>query len=148
MKIAIGSDHAGFVLKNLLRDQLIADGHDVIDSGAYSADSSDYPDFASLVGHSVASRQSELGVLICGTGIGVSIAANKVHGVRAAAVSDPVSARLARSHNNANVVCVGERIIGVEVAIEIIKVFLETPFSNGERHNRRIEKVSQMETEK
>ncbi len=147
MKIAIGSDHAGFVLKNRLRDQLIADGHDVVDLGAHSTVSSDYPDYAATVGNAVVAGMAVRGVLVCGTGVGISIAANKVHGVRAAAVSEPVSARLARSHNDANIICVGERIVGIEVAFEIVRVFLETPFSEGERHIRRIDKVSQLETE-
>src|SRR5689334_23528764 len=100
MKIAIGSDHAGFNLKNRLRDLLKSEGYEVEDVGAYSAESSDYPDFAEKVGHAVTSGQAERGVLCCGTGVGIGIAANKIHGIRAAAVSEPVSARLARSHND------------------------------------------------
>ncbi|MEP6755314.1 MAG: ribose 5-phosphate isomerase B [Chthonomonadales bacterium] len=145
MKIAVGSDHAGFMLKNRLRDLLHANGHDVTDYGTQTPASSDYPDYAALVGHAVVSGKSKLGILVCGTGIGVSIAANKVHGVRAAACSDPVTARLARSHNNANVLCMGERIIGPEVADAIVQTFLETPFSEGERHIRRIAKVTELE---
>jgi ribose 5-phosphate isomerase B len=145
MKIAIGSDHAGFNLKNRLRDLLKSEGYEVEDVGAYSAESSDYPDFAEKVGHAVTSGQAERGVLCCGTGVGIGIAANKIHGIRAAAVSEPVSARLARSHNDANVVCIGERIVGPEVAVDIVKTFLESPFSEGERHKRRIAKVSALE---
>lgn len=148
MKIAIGSDHAGFNLKNRLRDLLQAAGHDVNDVGAFSDESSDYPDFAEKVGHAITSGQAERGVLCCGTGVGIGIAANKIHGIRAAAVSEPVSARLARSHNDANVVCIGERIVGPEVAVDIVKTFLETPFSEGERHKRRIAKVSALEDAK
>jgi ribose 5-phosphate isomerase B len=146
MKIAIGSDHAGFNLKNRLRDLLRAEGHEVEDCGTDSPESSDYPDYAQKVGRSVVAGDSELGVLCCGTGVGIGMAANKIRGVRAAAVSEPVSARLARSHNDANVVCVGERIVGPEVAAEIVKVFLETHFSEGERHKRRIEKISALES--
>lgn len=148
MKLSIGSDHAGLTLKNLLRDFLKGEGHEVTDHGTYTPESADYPDFAALVGRAVLAGQSELGVLVCGTGIGVSIAANKLHGIRAAAVSEPVSARYARSHNNANVVCIGQRIVGDEVAIEIVRVFLSTPYSHGERHQRRIEKIAVLETEK
>ena len=145
MKIAIGSDHAGFMLKNRLRDMLHAKGYEVTDYGTQTPESSDYPDYAALVGHAVVAGKADRGVFVCGTGIGVSIAANKVHGVRAAAVSDPVTARLGRSHNNANIVCVGERIIGIEMAEAIVQTFLDTPFSEGERHIRRIAKVSELE---
>jgi ribose 5-phosphate isomerase B len=145
MKVAIGSDHAGFHLKGRLRDLLRAEGYEVIDLGTHSTESSDYPDFARRVGQEVASGKAERGILICGTGIGVSIAANKVRGVRAAAVSEPVTARLARTHNDANVICLGERTVGTEVAVDAIRVFLETPFSGGERHARRIEQIGQLE---
>ena len=147
MKIAIGSDHAGFHLKTALRDLLRNEGYSVEDCGADSTESSDYPDYAEKVCRAVTGGGAELGVLCCGTGVGVSIAANKVKGIRAAAVSEPVSARLARSHNNANVVCVGERIVGVEVAAEVVKTFLETPFSQGERHQRRIDKITKLEVD-
>jgi ribose 5-phosphate isomerase B len=145
MRLAIGSDHAGFHMKNRLRDMLRAEGHDVTDAGAQSAESSDYPDFAALVAHSVASGGADLGVLVCGTGVGMSMAANKVHGVRAAAVSEPVTARLARSHNDANVVCIGERIVGPEVAADIVHTFIATPFSQGEHHMRRVGKIGGIE---
>jgi ribose 5-phosphate isomerase B len=146
MKIVIGSDHAGFTLKNKLRDQLVADGHEVQDVGTNSAESTDYPDSAVKVGQAVVEGKAQLGVLCCGTGVGISIAANKIHGIRAAAVSEPVSARMARSHNDANIVCIGERIVGVEVGAEIVKAFLETPFSEGDRHKRRIEKITKLES--
>jgi ribose 5-phosphate isomerase B len=147
MKLAIGSDHAGFNLKNRLRDLLRTEGHDVTDYGTNSPESTDYPDYAELVGQAVVGGRAELGVLVCGTGVGVSIAANKVHGVRAAAASEAVSARFARSHNNANVVCIGERIVGPEVADAIVHTFLETAFSEGERHVRRINKITQLENQ-
>jgi ribose 5-phosphate isomerase B len=145
MKIAVGSDHAGLRLKNLLRDRLREQGHAVEDLGTVSEESTDYPDFAVRVGRAVTGGEAERGLLVCGTGVGISIAANKVPGVRAAAVSEPVSARLARSHNDANVLCVGQRIVGEEMAEEIVRVFLDTPFSGGERHCRRIEKIVALE---
>jgi ribose 5-phosphate isomerase B len=145
MKLAIGSDHAGFELKNWLRDRLREEGHEVTDHGTNTPESTDYPDYAERVGKAVVARESELGVLVCGTGVGVSIAANKVHGVRAAATSEAVSAEFARSHNDANVVCIGGRIVGPEVAAAIVRTFLETPFSKGERHIRRINKITLLE---
>jgi ribose 5-phosphate isomerase B len=145
MNVVIGSDHAGFHLKNHLRDALRSAGYAVCDAGADSQESSDYPDYAAIVGRTVASGEAERGILVCGTGVGMAIAANKVHGVLAAAVSEPVTARLSRSHNNANVICIGERIVGPEVAAEIVKTFLETPFSQGERHVRRLGKIAAMD---
>lgn len=145
MRVAIGSDHAGYQLKNRLRDTLHAEGYEVLDLGAHAPHPSDYSDFAALVGKAVASGDVERGVLVCGTGIGVCIAANKVQGVRAASVSEPVSARMAREHNDANIICFGERIVGPDLAEEIVHVFLATPFSNGERHVRRIAKVAELE---
>ncbi|MNK69584.1 Ribose-5-phosphate isomerase B [compost metagenome] len=142
MRIAVGSDHAGFPLKAALAGWLQELGHEVLDLGAYSTDSVDYP----LIGFEVASRvaqgEAERGVLVCGSGIGVSIAANRVAGARAALVQEPLSARLAREHNDANVVCVGARLIGEEMAREILKVFLGTPFEGG-RHQRRIDQLDQ-----
>lgn len=145
MRVAIGSDHAGFHLKNYLRDLLKNEGHEVIDVGANTPESSDYPDYAARVGRLVVSGEAERGVLVCGTGAGICIAANKIPGVRAAAVSEPVTARLARLHNDANIICFGERIVGPELAADIVRVFLETPFSEGERHIRRIRKVTDLE---
>jgi ribose 5-phosphate isomerase B len=146
MKVAIGSDHAGFQLKNRLRDSLHAEGHEVVDLGTHSSQRCDYTDFAARVGAAVAAGEAERGVLVCGTGIGVSIAANKIHGIRAAAVSDPVSARMSREHNDANIVCFGERIVGPDLAEEIVHTFLATPFSEIERHARRIAKIAELET--
>lgn len=142
MRIAVGSDHAGFPLKAALAGWLKDLGHEVMDLGTHSTDSVDYP----LIGFDVASRvadgQAERGVLVCGSGIGVSIAANRVAGARAALVQEPLSARLAREHNDANVVCMGSRLIGEEMAREILKVFLDTPFEGG-RHQRRIDQLDQ-----
>jgi len=145
MRVAIGSDHAGFQLKNRLRDTLHAQGYEVVDLGTHSPQRCDYSDFASLVGSAVASGDADRGVLVCGTGIGVSIAANKVRGIRAAAVSDPVSARMAREHNDANIVCFGERIVGPDLAEEIVRTFLTTSFSDIARHARRIAKIAELE---
>lgn len=147
MKVWIGSDHAGFHMKNRLRDMLRAGGHEVHDVGASGAESCDFPDYALLVGRAVASGEAQRGVLVCGTGVGMSMAANKVRGVRAVATSDPVTARLSRDHNDANVVCIGERIVGMETAEEIVRVFLAEPHSGGERHSRRIAKIMAIEAE-
>lgn len=146
MRVAIGSDHAGYLLKNRLRDVLHAQGHEVLDYGAHGPQPVDYPDFASQVGHAVASGKAERGVLVCGTGIGVCIAANKVRGVRAASVSEPVSARMAREHNDANIICFGERIVGSDLAEEIVYTFLTTRFSEVDRHARRIAKIAELES--
>lgn len=142
MRIAVGSDHAGFPLKAALAGWLQEIGHEVMDLGAYSTDSVDYPLIGFELAQKVADGQAERGVLICGSGIGVSIAANRVAGARAALVQEPLSARLAREHNDANVVCMGARLIGEEMAREIVRVFLDTPFEGG-RHQRRIDQLDQ-----
>ncbi|NLI00175.1 MAG: ribose 5-phosphate isomerase B [Chthonomonadales bacterium] len=141
MHVVIAADHAGIQLKRDLIETLGAAGHTVTDLGAQSEESCDYPDYAVAAANKVASGEADKGVLICGTGIGMSISANKVPGIRAAAVSDPVSAKLARSHNDANIVCLGARIVGPEVAAEIVQAFVATPFSGGERHVRRVGKI-------
>lgn len=142
MRIAVGSDHAGFPLKAALAGWLQEQGHEVMDLGAYSTDSVDYPLIGFDLAQTVAGGEAERGVLICGSGIGVSIAANRVAGARAALVQEPLSARLAREHNDANVVCMGARLIGEEMAREIVRVFLDTPFAGG-RHQRRIDQLDQ-----
>lgn len=145
MRIAIGSDHAGFDQKERLKAHLTAQGHEVTDVGTASADESvDYPDFAEQVARAVASGTVERGVLVCGTGIGMAIAANKVDGVRAANVTDPEFARLAREHNDANVVAVSGRFVPEQVNEEIVDVFLGTEFG-GERHQRRVDKIGALE---
>ncbi len=141
MHVVIAADHAGIHIKSDLIESLGAAGHSVTDLGTHSDQSCDYPDYAVAAAARVASGEADMGVLICGTGIGMSISANKVPGIRAAAVSDPVSAKLARSHNDANIVCLGARIVGPEVADEIVRAFIGTPFSGGERHARRIGKI-------
>lgn len=145
MRIAIGSDHAGFDLKSLLFETLTSWGHDVIDLGTHNATVSvDYPDFGAAVGRAVADHQVELGVAICGSGIGISIAANKVPGVRAAVVHDVTSARLAREHNHANVLCLGARLIGPSVAVDALGAWLEAIPAEG-RHLIRISKLDALD---
>ena len=140
MHIAIGADHAGYVLKNALAEHLRAGGHEVLDLGTHTADRADYPDFGAAVGRVVAEGGADLGVCVCGSGIGIAIAANKIPGVRAATVHDVTSAHLAREHNDANVVCVGERLIGHDVAKEAIDEFLAARFEGG-RHAARVAKI-------
>lgn len=140
--VALAADHAGFELKNLLRDELKAQGYPVLDLGTNSSDSVDYPDFGRKLAQSVAEGQAQMGVAVCGTGIGISIAANRVPGCRAALCHDSTSARLCREHNDANVLALGARLIGVETARDCLKAFLETPFGGG-RHTRRVEKLGQ-----
>jgi len=144
MKIFIGSDHAGFQLKGALMALCRTWGHEVIDLGTHSTESTDYPDYGAAVGHKVMEAGPEArGVCVCGSGVGISIAANKVSGVRAALVHDVTSARLSRQHNDANVVCFGERTTGPQVAEDALRVFLDTPFEGG-RHARRVEKLDKL----
>jgi ribose 5-phosphate isomerase B len=139
--IAVASDHAGFDLKEILKRDLQEAGHDVLDLGTNSTQSVDYPDFGTALAEAVASGKVEKGVLVCGTGIGISIAANRNPKVRAAVVHDVTSARLTRLHNDANVVAFGQRLIGTETAREALKVFLDTKFEGG-RHAGRVAKLS------
>jgi len=145
LKVAIGSDHAGYPLKeevaNLLRD----DGYEITDLGTFSIESVDYPDIAVEVSTAVARGEFDRGILICGTGIGMTIAANKVPGIRAAATSDVYSARMARAHNNANVLGMGGRVVGPGLAHEIAKTFLDTDFEAGSRHERRVNKINALD---
>jgi ribose 5-phosphate isomerase B len=145
MKIAIGADHAGYRLKDVIVPAIRKQGHEVLDVGCDCADSVDYSDYAIPVCEMVANGEVERGVLICGTGIGMSIAANKTPGIRCALVHDLFSAKATREHNDTNVLAMGERVIGPGVAEEIVKVWLETPFSQGERHINRIRKVMELE---
>jgi ribose 5-phosphate isomerase B len=145
MRIAVGSDHAGYDLKARLAKHLADSGHEVVDLGTNSPDVSvDYPNFGEAVGQAVVSGRVELGLCVCGTGIGISIAANKVHGVRAALVHDVTTAGLAREHNNANVICFGGRTTGIIVATEALDMFLGTAYAGG-RHQRRIDEISAYE---
>ena len=144
MKIAIASDHGGFALKQQIMEYLASLGYEYKDFGCYTADSMDYPDIAFPTAQAVASGEFDRGILICGTGIGVSICANKVKGIRCALCSDVVSAELTRQHNDSNMLAMGGRIIGVEVAKAIVKTWLATEFTGG-RHQRRIDKISACE---
>lgn len=144
MRIIIGSDHAGFDQKEAIREHLGEQGHVVIDAGPFNTDSVDYPDFARSVGASVAAGDADAGVLVCGTGIGMAIAANKVAGVRAANVTDPGFARLSREHNDANVITLSGRFVPTQTNIEIVDAFVSTPFAGG-RHQDRVDKISAMD---
>ncbi len=139
--IAIGSDHGGFELKQEVIKHLQERNIEYKDCGTYTKDSCDYPVFAKKVAEAVVSKECELGILICGTGIGISIAANKVKGIRAALCHDCFSAQATKEHNNANILAMGARVIGPGLALKIVDTFLDTPFSNDERHIRRIELI-------
>ncbi len=139
--IAIGSDHGGFELKKEIMAHLDARGLEYKDFGTYSDASCDYPVYGKAVANAVASGECERGIIICGTGIGISITANKVHGIRAALCGDCFSAEATRQHNDANVLALGARVVGPGLALKIVDTFLDTPFSNSERHIRRIEMI-------
>lgn len=145
MKVAIGADHAGYALKEALGARIAAAGHSVLDIGTHSEDPVDYPDYAAAVGRAVAEGRSDRGVLVCGSGAGASIAANKVKGVRCAVTHDTYSAHQAVEHDDVNVIAVGSRVIGVRVAEEIVDAFLGARFSGDERHVRRLGKVAALE---
>jgi len=147
MKIALGADHAGFALKEWLRERLKAQGHEVLDVGTNSSESTDYPDFAEDVAHRVAKGESDRGLLVCSTGVGMSIAANKVPGVRAAVGYNEDEVRLTRAHNDANVLALSAKYTGIEDADKFVDVFLSTPFDGG-RHERRIGKIKKLEETK
>lgn len=139
--IAVGCDHAGYELKNELIKHLKDRGFETEDMGTYSTDSCDYPEYARKVAGEIISGRAEKGLLVCGTGIGMSIAANKIKGIRAAVMSDEFSARATREHNDANILCLGARVVDVQQAVKLLDIFLDTPFSNGENHIRRIGKL-------
>jgi ribose 5-phosphate isomerase B len=144
MKIAIGADHAGFELKEKLKQKLAGEGHEVADLGADNSESSDYPDYAQRVAREVGEGRADRGILVCGTGVGMAMAANKIAGVRAAPLWSEEEARLAREHNDSNVATFGARLIGYTSAAELLDVFLKTEFSGG-RHARRVAKIAQLE---
>ena len=144
--IAIGSDHGGFALKQEIMKHLEERKLEYIDFGTYSSDSCDYPQYGAAVGRAVASGSCERGILICGTGIGISISANKIHGVRAALCGDCFSAEMTRRHNDANIVALGARVVGPGLALKIVDTFLDTGFEGG-RHARRIEQMMALEEE-
>jgi ribose 5-phosphate isomerase B len=143
-RLIAGSDHAGLALRAEAVRIAKAGGWEVEDLGPFSGESVDYPDYARRVAEAVAGGRARFGVLVCGTGIGMSIAANKVKGIRAAHCTTEFDARMARAHNDANVLCVGERVVGAGLAAAIVKTFLETPFEGG-RHQRRVEKIGELE---
>lgn len=139
-KIAIGSDHGGLEYKNAIIKYLQEKGYETIDVGTYTKESCDYPLYAHKVAKLVANKEADKGILICGSGIGMSIAANKTKGIRAALCSETTSARLSREHNNSNILCMGERLIGETMALEIVETWLNTEFSGG-RHQHRIDLI-------
>jgi ribose 5-phosphate isomerase B len=145
MKIVIGSDHAGFQLKVAMGDVLRALGQEVLDVGAFNENPSDYPDFAEAVGRAVLDRKADRGVLICGSGVGASVAANKLLGIRAAVCHDTYSAHQGVEHDDMNVLVLGSRIIGVKLAEDLVKAFLGARFTNEDRHVRRLNKIRAME---
>lgn len=144
MTVAIGSDHAGFALKNYLRDTLTEEGYTVIDCGTDSAASCDYPVYAEKVADTIRNHTAELAILCCGTGIGMSMAANKIKGIRAACCSDIFSARFTRLHNDANILCMGARVVGEGLALELTHAFLETGYEGG-KHARRVDMMMALE---
>jgi len=145
MKIAIGGDHAGFLLKQWLVAQLSKDGHDIVDVGAYDETPSDYPDIAREVGKAVVAGQAQRGILVCGSGIGASVAANKIKGIRAGLAHDTYSAHQGVEHDDVNVLCIGSRVIGSALALEVAQAFIHARVSGEERHVRRVKKVLEIE---
>ncbi|WP_269541999.1 ribose 5-phosphate isomerase B [Cerasicoccus fimbriatus] len=147
MKISIGSDHGGFELKSALIASLTEDGHEIVDRGTDSTASVDYPDFGEAVAKDVAGKTVDYGVLICTTGIGISISANKVHGVRAAVCHNEDAAEFSRRHNDANIICFGQKYDTPYMAAKMTRIFINTPQEPGERHERRIQKIAAIEAE-
>jgi RpiB/LacA/LacB family sugar-phosphate isomerase len=145
MKIVIGSDHAGFQLKNAMGDLIRSLGHAVLDVGAFNENPSDYPDYAEAVGHAILDGKAERGVLICGSGIGASVAANKIVGIRAGICHDSYSGHQGVEHDNMNVLVMGSRVIGEKLAEDVVRAFLPAKFTNEERHARRLTKVHALE---
>ena len=146
MRIAVGADHGGYPLNERVIEELRSAGHEVIDFGTHDGDiPDDYPDYAKLVGEAVQTGAAEIGVLICGSGVGAAVAANKLLGVRAALCGDTYSAHQSREHDDCNVLCLGARVTGVELALEILRSFVGAKFTGEERHRRRLAKVAAME---
>ncbi len=144
MKIGIGSDHGGFELKEYIKEYLDREGISYIDYGTNSIESVDYPDYGKKVSEAVVSKEVDKAIVICGTGIGISIACNKVKGIRCALCGDTYSARMSREHNDANILALGGRVIGRDLALEIVSIWLKTKFEGG-RHEKRVEKISEIE---
>ena len=147
MKIAIGNDHAAVEMKKEIKAYLESKGHEVINFGTDTTASCNYPEYGKAVGVAVASGEADCGILICGTGVGISLAANKVKGIRAAVCSEPVTARLTKLHNNANIICFGERIVGMETAKSIVDAWIDTEFEGG-RHQERVDMIMAIENER
>lgn len=147
MKIAVANDHGGYNYKKIVLNYLKENKYEFIDFGCDGLDSCDYPDFALKAANAVKSEECDFGILICGTGLGMSIAANKVKSIRAALCSDTFSAKMARMHNNANIICFGERVIGAGLMLEILDTFLKTKFDGG-RHENRLKKILDIESKK
>jgi ribose 5-phosphate isomerase B len=145
MRIALGCDHGGFPLKQRIRTVIQSAGHDIVDCGTDSDCSVDYPDFALKVGQAILAGQADRGVLLCGSGVGISVAANKIPGIRAGVCHDIYSAHQGVEHDDMNVLCLGARIIGEEVAVELVRAFVDARFTREERHLRRLNKVLQIE---
>ena len=148
MRIAVGADHAGFPIKDQVIQAVKADGHTVLDVGAFNAESSDYPDFALAVGRAIQNGEVDRGILLCGSGVGVSIAACKLQGIRAGVCHDVYSAHQSVEHDNMNVLCLGPRVIGPSLTLELVGAFLRAEFSAEERHLRRVAKVAAMEAQR
>ena len=145
MKISVGCDHGALALKNKVVAHLTAQGHEVVDFGTHTPDSCDYPEFAAAAAKAVASGECDKGIVLCTTGIGVSISANKIDGVRCALLSDPWSAKMTRLHNDTNVMALGAGVVGENLALEIVDIWVSTEFSGEARHQRRIDKVMALE---
>jgi len=148
MRIAIGADHAGYPLNERVIEELRNAGHELIDFGTHDGSvPDDYPDYAKKVGESIQSGSTEIGILICGSGVGAAVAANKLRGIRAALCGDTYSGHQSREHDDCNVLCVGARVTGVELALEIVRAFVNARFTGEERHKRRLAKVAELEVE-
>jgi ribose 5-phosphate isomerase B len=145
MKVAIAVDHAGFPIKDRIIETVSQSGHEAIDFGTFSTESVDYPDYAEKVGRAIQNGEAERGILICGSGVGAAIAANKMRGIRAGICHDTYSAHQSVEHDNVNVLALGSRVIGLELAVEIVRTFLAARFSTEERHQRRVKKIDALE---
>src|ERR1700712_5356583 len=145
MKIVIASDHAGFDYKNILLKDIQEQGYDIKDLGAFEITADDYPDHAANIANAIINKEADRGIIICGSGVGVSVAANKFKGIRAGVCHDTYSAHQCVEHDDANVLCIGERVIGIELAREIVQAFLNAKFSHEPRHQRRLDKIAAIE---
>ena len=145
MKVAMACDHGAYEYKDIIKEMLIKEGYEIVDFGCDGPASVDYPDYAKACANAVANKEVDCGIVMCGTGIGISIACNKVKGIRCALCCDTTMAKLTREHNDANILSIGQRTTGIETVKDIVHVFLETPFSGLEKHAKRIEKIKMME---